>query len=64
MHDDLTRFVESAAARGGTPSLLAILADRDQPDLARQRAFGRIADELATLRSDSAQHRPDKSDAA
>jgi hypothetical protein len=64
MHGELIRLVEVAAARGATPSLLAILADRNQPDVARQRAFGRIAVELATPRPDSAQHRPDQSDAA
>lgn len=47
-HDELTRFVKHAAARGATPLLLSILADDDQPDVARQRAFGRIAVELAS----------------
>jgi hypothetical protein len=51
--DDLTRFVELAAASGATPSLLSVLADRDQPDVARQRAFGRLAVELAAPMSDS-----------
>jgi hypothetical protein len=62
-HDDLTRFVELAAASGATPSLLSVLADRHQPDVARQRAFGRLAVELATSMSDSAP-RSSQSDAA
>jgi hypothetical protein len=63
-HDDLSRFVTSAAARGASPTLLSVLADSDQPEVTRQRAFGRIAVELATQMPDSAQHRPDRSDAA
>jgi hypothetical protein len=59
IHDELTRFVKFAAARGATPSLLSILAGESQPDVARQRAFGRIAAELSDPRLDtppSAQH--------
>ena len=51
IHDELTRFVKIAAARGATPSLLWILADESQPDVARQRAFGRIAADSPTRAS-------------
>jgi hypothetical protein len=64
IHDELTRFVKFAAARGATPSLLSILADESQPDVARQRAFGRIATELSDPRLDTAHRVPNRSDAA
>jgi hypothetical protein len=64
LHDELTRFVTSAAARGATPSLLSILADESQPDVARQRAFGRIAVELSHPRLDTAHRVPETSNAA
>jgi hypothetical protein len=64
IHDDLTRFVRFAAARGATPSLLSILADESQPDVARQRALGRIAAELSDPRLDTAHRVPNTSDAA
>lgn len=54
IHGELTRFVEHAAARGATPLLLSVLADDDEPLVARQRAFGRIAAELAGAGSGSA----------
>ena len=39
---ELARFVDRARTLGASPVLLSILADREQPDVARQRAFGRI----------------------
>jgi hypothetical protein len=64
VHDALTRFVTLATARGATPSLLSILADESQPDVARQRAFARLATELANPGPDTAGGAPDRSDAA
>jgi hypothetical protein len=43
---ELARFVEHARRRGASLVLLSILSDPAQPDVARQRAFGRIAAEL------------------
>jgi hypothetical protein len=43
---ELERFVGHARRQRVTPVLLSILADPDQPDVARERAFGRIAVEL------------------
>jgi hypothetical protein len=43
---ELARFVEHARRRGVPPVLLSILDDPTQPDVARQRAFGRIMAEL------------------
>ena len=45
---ELARFVDHARTLGASPVLLSILADREQPDVARQRAFGRIVTEIAT----------------
>jgi hypothetical protein len=44
---ELARFARYALAAGASPLLVAILGDQRQPDVARQRAFGRIACELA-----------------
>jgi hypothetical protein len=43
---ELRRFLGQARERGATPLLVAILADADEPDIVRQRAFGRILTEL------------------
>jgi hypothetical protein len=43
---EVARFVEHARRRGASPVLLSILDDPAEPDVARQRAFGRIAAEL------------------
>ena len=40
-------IVRSARERGVSPTLVAILADARQPEVARLRAFGRIAAALA-----------------
>jgi hypothetical protein len=40
---DVHALVRTARARGASPVLVDILADRDQPEVARLRAFGRIA---------------------
>jgi hypothetical protein len=44
---ELARFIRHAAAAGASPLLLSILADPHQPDIVRQRAFGRVACDLA-----------------
>ena len=44
---ELARFAAYARRCGVTPLLVAVVADSAQPDVARQRAFGRIAVELA-----------------
>jgi hypothetical protein len=43
---ELRRLIRDARRRGVTPLLVTILADPGQPDVARQRAFGRILAEL------------------
>jgi hypothetical protein len=43
---ELRQFIRYATARGVTHVLLSVLADPRQPDVARQRAFGRIHVEL------------------
>jgi hypothetical protein len=43
----LAEFVRVASAEGVDPVLLAVLADRTEPDVVRQRAFGRAAVQLA-----------------
>lgn len=42
----LRRFVRHARRRNVDPLLLDILTDQSQPDVARQRAYGRIVTEL------------------
>jgi hypothetical protein len=44
------RGAAEAHHRRVTPVLLSILADNDQPDVARERAFRRIIAELETAR--------------
>jgi hypothetical protein len=43
---ELRGFLRDARRRNVTPVLVAILADASRPDVARQRAFGRIHAEL------------------
>jgi hypothetical protein len=50
VEEELSRFIEHARERGVTPLLLSILADGAEPDIVRQRAFGRIVAELESLR--------------
>jgi hypothetical protein len=64
VRDELNRFVVLAAARGVTPTLLSILADDDQPDVARQRALGRIVAKLTSPVRGSADEASGTSDAA
>jgi hypothetical protein len=47
---ELVRLVEHARRHRVTPVLLTILADPDQPDVARERAFGRIVAALEAAR--------------
>ena len=46
LHGELRRLIREARRHGVTPLLVTILADTAQPDVARQRAFGRILAEL------------------
>lgn len=47
-HEDLSKaMVDAATRRGLKPVLIEILADRREPSVARQRAFGRLALALA-----------------
>jgi hypothetical protein len=64
VRDELSGFVALAAARGATPTLLSVLVDDDQPDVARQRALQRVVAELTSPARGSGRERPDKSDAA
>ncbi len=41
--DTATAVVEAATRKGLRPILIDILADRREPSVARQRAFGRLA---------------------
>jgi hypothetical protein len=50
MDAELARFIRHAVAEGASPLLVAILSDERQPDVVRQRAFGRIACDLASPR--------------
>jgi len=47
----LRPVLRAARAAGVTPLLVDILADPSEPEVARLRAFGRVATELATLTS-------------
>ncbi len=46
LHSELRSLIREARRHGVTPLLVTILADPSQPDVARQRAFGRILAEL------------------
>jgi hypothetical protein len=43
---ELRRLIRVARRHGVTPLLVTILADPSQPDIVRQRAFGRVLAEL------------------
>jgi hypothetical protein len=47
----IRQVAHSACAAGVSPVIVAILADPSEPEVARLRAFGRVATELATLTS-------------
>jgi hypothetical protein len=47
LEHELRRLIRDARRHRVTPLLVTILADRSQPDIARQRAFGRVLAELA-----------------
>jgi hypothetical protein len=61
---ELSRFIEHARRRGATPLLLSILADADQPDVVRERAFGRIVTELKSPPQGAAHRETDVSNVA
>ena len=44
----LARTLESAAAGGADPTLIAIVGDRNQPAVARERAFGHLSQPTRT----------------
>jgi hypothetical protein len=46
LQGELRRLIRDARRHGVTPLLVSILADPAEPDVARQRAFGRIVTEL------------------
>jgi hypothetical protein len=50
------QVVRTARAQGLRPVLVDLLADPRQPDVARLRAFGRIAQLLAATASDAVSH--------
>ena len=56
---ELARFVDHARTLGASPVLLSILEDREQPDVARQRAFGRIVTEIAARQRHTVPREPD-----
>jgi hypothetical protein len=64
VRDELSGFVALATARGATPTLLSVLVDDDQPDVARQRALQRVVAELTSPARGSVRERSDKPDAA
>jgi hypothetical protein len=47
----LRPVIRAARAAGVSPVLVDVLADPAEPEVARLRAFGRVATELATLTS-------------
>ena len=47
---ELRRFVREARRHNATLLLVAILADPNQPEVARQRAFGQLHAELERFR--------------
>jgi hypothetical protein len=61
---ELAPFVEHARRRGASPVLLSILGDPAQPDVARQRAFGRIVAELDNAGCAASPRSPRVADAA
>jgi hypothetical protein len=46
---DVRDVVRAARQRGVSPALVAVLADPGQPEVARLRAFGRVATALAEV---------------
>ena len=61
---ELWRFIREARRRTVTPVLVAILADPNQPEVARQRAFGRIHAELEQAQRTAPSTVPSDHDAA
>ena len=61
---ELRHFIRDARRRHATPLLVAILADPSQPDVARQRAFGRIRAELEQPLRSTSSTVPNNHDAA
>ncbi|MDQ3782798.1 MAG: hypothetical protein M3349_07665 [Actinomycetota bacterium] len=54
--DEVAAFVTRAVRRGAPPVLVSVLSDRSSPEVARERAFGRLAAFLA--RPDRPAERP------
>jgi hypothetical protein len=61
---ELRQFIRAADVQGVTQLLLAVLTDPRQPDVARQRAFGRAHVELERLTAKAAHPNDDENDAA
>ena len=61
---ELRHFIRDARRRHAMPLLVAILADPSQPDVARQRAFGRILAELEQPLRSTSSTVPNNHDAA
>jgi hypothetical protein len=64
LQGELCRLVRDALRHGVTPLLVAILADPRQPDVARERAFGRIVTELERVQKTRPQPTHTATDAA
>jgi hypothetical protein len=61
---ELLRLIGEARRRNATPLLVAILADPTEPEVARQRAFGRIHTELGLTHRSGVPTVPRDDDAA
>jgi hypothetical protein len=47
IEEDLVRFVQAAQRHGADALLASIVLDRSRPDVARQRAFGKLHHQVA-----------------
>jgi hypothetical protein len=61
---ELRQFIRYAAARGVTPLLVSVFGDPGQPDVVRQRAFGRIHAELERSPANPTRSNLNENDAA
>ncbi len=61
---ELQRFIREARRHNATLLLVAILADRTQPEVVRQRAFGRLHAELEQFRRSALRTAPSTQHAA
>lgn len=56
LEDEVAAFVKRAVRQGAPPVLVSVVSDRSSPEVARERAFGRLATFLA--RHDRPAERP------